>query len=161
MDTSDGLLLGEFIRRLDERYRLAIPAELSDRLMAGGDRCLLAKERAGCLSLWQATEWEPRIQSHVSVLRTKLEAGVFARRVGDVQDLGRLLSTRHREVTLAVRGRLVVPESFREFLGVEPGGEVVVVGAAICVEIWDPAAWRQFIAAEMPEFRRRLDELTA
>jgi MraZ protein len=155
------LLLGEFIRTLDERHRLAIPPELAERLVAEGDRCVLAKERAGCLSLWQAKEWEPRIESTVAVLRTKLEAGLLARRIAEVQDLGRLLSTRHRTVSLAARGRLVLPEGFREFLGVEVGGEVVVVGAAICVELWRPEAWRQFVSDEMPQFRRRFDELTA
>lgn len=161
MPAAADLLLGEFVRILDDRYRLAIPPELSDQLTAAGERCVLAKERAGCLSLWQAAEWEPRIESTVAVLRTKLEAGLLARRVAEVQDLGRLLSTRHRPVSLAARGRLVVPEGFREFLGVEAGGEVVVVGAAVCVELWRPDSWRQFVSDEMPQFRRRFDDLTA
>ncbi len=56
-----------------------------------------------------------------------------------VQMLGRLLSSRHRTVELAGRGRLLVPEGFREFLKVEAGGDVMVVGAGVCVEIWNPA----------------------
>ena len=49
--------------------------------------------------------------------------------VGLVQLLGRLLSTRHREVELSGRGRLLIPKSFREFLAVKPDegqGEVMV-----------------------------------
>ena len=42
--------------------------------------------------------------------------------------LGRLLSTRHRTVQLAGRGRLLIPEGFREFLGVEPNGEALFWG---------------------------------
>ena len=57
------------------------------------------------------------------------------------QRLGRLLSTRHRSVELGARGRLLIPEGFREFLGVEPGGEVLIVGAGVCIEIWNPAKW--------------------
>jgi MraZ protein len=64
-------------------------------------------------------------------------------------------------VTLAERGRLVVPEGFREFLAVEPGAELLVVGAAVCVELWQPAAWTAFVTAEMPDFRRRVDELNS
>ena len=78
-----------------------------------------------------------------------------------MQDVGRLLSTRHKVVTLAGRDRLVVPEGFRDFLGVEAGGEVLVVGAAVCVELWQPAAWHACVSNEMPDFRRRIDELTA
>jgi MraZ protein len=48
------LLIGEFARTLDERFRLAIPPELLDPLLASGSRLVLAKERAGCLSLWPA-----------------------------------------------------------------------------------------------------------
>jgi MraZ protein len=55
----------------------------------------------------------------------------------------------------------VVPEGFREFLGVEPGGDLLVVGAAVCVELWQPAAWTAFVSSEIQEFRRRIDELTA
>jgi MraZ protein len=155
------LLIGEFARTLDERFRLAIPPELLDPLLASGSRLVLAKERAGCLSLWPAAIWKPRIDAAVDVVRSKMEAGLLAQRVGQVQELGRLLSTRQRVVTLAARGRLVVPEGFREFLAVEPGADVMVVGAAVCVELWQPAAWTTFVTDEMPGFRRRIDELTA
>jgi MraZ protein len=161
MPAAPELLIGEFPRALDERYRLSLPPELLDPLLATGPRLVLAKERAGCLSLWSAAVWKPRIDAAVDVVRSKLQAGLLAQRVGELQDLGRLLSTRHRVVSLAGRGRLVIPEGFREFLAVEPGGEVLVVGAAVCVELWQPAAWTAFISGEMPGFRRRIDDLTA
>ena len=161
MTAAADLLIGEFLRTLDERYRLAIPPELLDPLLAAGPKLVLAKERAGCLSLWSAAIWKPRIDAAVDVVRSKMQAGLLAQRVGQLQDLGRLLSTRHATVTLAARARLVVPEGFRDFLGVEPGGEVVVVGAAVCVELWQPAAWTAFVTSEMPGFRQRIDELTA
>jgi len=161
MTAADDLLLGEFVRTLDDRHRLALPPELLAPLVASGPRLLVAKEQAGCLSLWPAAIWQPRIDAAVEVLRSKLQAGVFLQRTGQVQDLGRLLSTRQRVVTLAGRSRLVVPEGFREFLAVEPGTDVVVVGAAVCVELWQPAAWSAFVTAEMPDFRRRVDELTS
>ena len=161
MTAAADLLIGEFLRTLDDRFRLAIPPELLDPLLAAGPKLVLAKERAGCLSLWSAAIWKPRIDAAVDVVRSKMQAGLLAQRVGQLQDLGRLLSTRHATVTLAGRARLVVPEGFREFLGVEPGGEVVVVGAAVCVELWQPAAWTAFVTSEMPGFRQRIDELTA
>lgn len=159
--TAADLLIGEFVRTLDERYRVTLPQELVDPLVAEGTRLVLAKERFGCLSLWSAAVWKPRIDAAVAVVRSKMQAGLLAQRVGDVQELGRLLSTRHETVSLAARGRLVVPEGFREFLAVEPSADLVVVGAAVCVELWQPAAWAAFVTGEMPGFRRRMDELTA
>ena len=155
------LLIGEFVRTLDERYRLAIPPELCDPLLAAGPRLVLAKERAGCLSLWPAAVWKPRLDAAVDVVRSKMQAGLLTQRVSQLQDLGRLLSTRHKVVSLAARGRLVVPEGFRDFLAVEPGTDLIVVGAAVCVELWQPAAWSAFVTTAMPDFRQRIDELTA
>ena len=160
MHTSAELLIGESSRTLDDRYRLSLPPELVEPLTAAGGRMVLAKERAGCLSLWSAAVWKPRIDAAVDVVRSKMQAGLLTQRVGQLQDLGRLLSTRHKLVTLGDRGRLVVPEGFREFLAVEPGTDLLVVGAAVCVELWQPAAWTAFVTSEMPEFRRRIDDLT-
>ncbi len=160
MTTESDLLLGEFSRTLDERYRIGLPSELVEPLVSQGQEMVLAKERAGCLSLWNAVIWKPRIDAAVDVLRSKLAAGVLAQRVDQVQGVGRLLSTRHRTTSLAGRGRLVVPDGFREFLGVDPGGDLLVVGAAVCVELWNPNSWSDFITNEMPDFRRQIDELT-
>ena len=161
MSAVPDLLIGEFVRTLDERFRVGLPPELLDPLRSAGPRLVLAKERAGCLSLWSAAIWKPRIDAAVDVVRSKMQAGLLAQRVGQLQDLGRLLSTRHKIVTVAERGRLVIPEGFRDFLAVEAGAELMVVGAAVCLELWQPAAWNTYVAGEMPAFRQRIDELTA
>jgi MraZ protein len=153
-------LLGEFQRTLDERYRLSIPNELGDALVAESADCILAKERPGCLSLWSAAIWQKRLDEGVELVKQKMRAGKLQERIGQVQLFGRLLSTRHRSVQLAGRGRLVIPEGFREFLGVAPGGDVQIVGAAVCVEIWNPAAWLKYLEGRMPRFGRLFDQLS-
>ncbi len=155
------LLLGEFRRLLDERYRVAIPPQLAEPLVAASAACTLAKQRRGCLSLWGDAQWRARLDADVELVRTKIEAGRLAGRIEEVQSLGRLLSTRHRAVELSQRGRLLVPEGFREFLGVEAGGELLIIGAAVCVELWKPEAWFAYVEENMPEFRRLLDNLSA
>lgn len=156
---SGEILIGEHVRALDARHRLSLPPEFTARLLADGSGLVLAKERPGCLSLWSSATWTPRFESAVAALRAKLEAGLLARRLGRVQEIGRLLSTRHHPVTLSGRDRLVIPEGFRDFLGVAPGSDLLVVGAALCVELWRPTEWAAYIAAEMPGFGDRLDEL--
>jgi MraZ protein len=154
------LILGESTRTLDPRYRLSIPPELAESLAPEGGECILAKERPGCLSLWNQAAWQGRLDAGIRLVETKIEAGRLEGRVEEVQRLGRLLSTRHRSVPLAGRGRLVVPEGFREFLGVEPGEDVLVVGAAVCVEIWRPENWNDYVGEQMPAFRQLLDQLS-
>jgi len=153
-------ILGEFPRTLDDRFRLSIPSELADQLGAEGAECILAKERPGCLSLWNARLWQAKLDAGVDLIRQKLLAGRLEGRIPQMQLLGRLLSTRHKNVQLAGRGRLLIPEGFREFLAVDPGGEVLVVGAAVCIEIWRPQAWLDYLEKRMPRFRRLFDRLS-
>jgi MraZ protein len=164
MPATPRLILGEFSCTLDERFRLSIPQELTELLGAESHRCLLAKERSGCLSLWNAETWESRVAARVRLLEQKLQAESFGEdRIGRVQLLGRLLSSRNRPVELKGRGRLLIPEGFRKFLGVDrdpPQNEVFVVGAAVCVEIWKPAAWLAYLESRMPRFRRLFHELS-
>lgn len=184
------MLYGEFSRTLDERFRLALPLELADGLIQliqnskasaasqdnstspsnskseskqKGDAtqdCILVKESAGCLSLWPRESWIERTQAGLDLVHAKLKAGKLSDRWAEIQRLGRLLSTRHREIPLAGRGRLVIPEGYREFLQVEPGGTVMVVGAAICIELWNPKAWLEHLHGSLPEFQKLFDDLT-
>ena len=104
-------LLGEFRRTLDERYRLSVPGELGEMLTADSAECILAKERPGCVSLWSAAVWQARLDEGIELVRRKMQAGKLQGRIGQVQLLGRLLSTRHKAVRLAGRGRLLYVEA--------------------------------------------------
>jgi MraZ protein len=153
------LILGEAVRTLDDRYRVSLPAELVDPLAAEAGRCVIAKEQPGCLSLWSASKFQAHMEEGVRVVEAKFLARRLDGRLEEVQRLGRLLSTRHRPVQLAGRGRLVIPEGFREFLGVEPNGSVVIVGAGVCTELWRPETWHEKIGQDMPQFRGLLERL--
>jgi MraZ protein len=154
-------ILGEFPRTLDERYRLSIPGELVGSLGTVQSSWILAKERPGCLSLWNAGLWQDRLDAGVELVKSKMRSGRLEGKLEDVQLLGRLLSTRHKTVQLAGRGRLSIPEGFREFLAVDAGGEVIVVGAGVCLEIWNPRAWLTYLEARITDFRQLFDSLSS
>ncbi len=160
MATTEQLLQGEFRRLMDDRYRLSIPSTLADPLTTAGPDCIAVKERPGAISLWSAGSWETRLEAGLQVVREKIQAGRLEGRIDQVQQLGRLLSTRQRHVQLGGRGRLLIPEGFREFLGVEPGSEVIVIGAAVCVELWEPTAWLDCLQIQIPQFRELFDDLS-
>ncbi|MCA9084366.1 MAG: division/cell wall cluster transcriptional repressor MraZ [Planctomycetaceae bacterium] len=151
---------GEVRRTIDDRFRLTLPSEFAEAVADENDQVIVAKERTGCISLWRSDEWKKRLDSGVALLEQKIASGRMEGRWGDVQRLGRLLSTRHQQVTLAKRSRFLVPEGFRSFLGVEAGHEVVVVGAVICVEIWHPDCWLEVLKTEMPDFGDLFKTLT-
>ena len=160
MTEAADLFLGEWTRNIDDRYRFSLPPEWAEVLAAGTEGCTLAKERPGCLSLWNTQHWQSRLADGLELVRSKIRSGRLERRTESVQLFGRLLSTRHRAAPIAGRGRVAIPDSFRSFLGVEPGGEVLIVGAAVCVEVWRPQNWSEHIGEHMPSFRQLFDELT-
>jgi MraZ protein len=160
MGDPEQFILGEFRRTLDDRFRVAIPSELANLLTNRGDECILAKERPGCLSLWSASAWQRKLDDRVQLIQQKMRMGDLDRRISQVQMLGRLLSTRHTDLQLDKQGRALVPKEFRDFLGAEPGGEVMVVGAAVCVEIWSPPSWLAYVESRMPKFRRLFHHLS-
>lgn len=154
-------ITGEVKRTLDERFRLSLPPEFVQAIAGADGQCIVAKERYGCLSLWRAADWQQRIDDGLSLIRQKIAAGRLEQRWNEVQRLGRLLSTRYETVKLAHRSRLLVPEGFREFLDVPAGQDVMLIGAVICVEVWNPHAWLEQLKQDMPEFGPLFKELSS
>lgn len=154
------LIAGEVRRTLDERFRLTLPPDMAQAITDEAGGTIVAKERYGCLSLWRAADWQRRLDDGLTLIREKIRTGRMERRWDDVQRLGRLLSTRSTTVQLANRSRLLIPEGFREFLNVDKGQDVMVVGAAICVEVWNPQAWLEQLRQELPGFNPLFKELS-
>jgi MraZ protein len=159
MPTPADFIQGEVKRTIDDRFRLTLPPEMAQAVTDEDGHTIVTKERYGCLSLWKQEEWQSRLDRGVEVIRSKIDAGAMDQRWNEVQRLGRLLSTRSRTVQIANRSRLVVPEGFREFLDVPAGSEVMVVGAVICVEIWNPRAWLETLREDMPDFGSMFKDL--
>ncbi|MGL4943738.1 MAG: division/cell wall cluster transcriptional repressor MraZ [Thermoguttaceae bacterium] len=160
MSDAAPLILGEFTRKLDERFRLSLPNELLELFQPQDGGCVVAKERSGCLSLWDRNVWQSRLDDRVALVQQRMKLGDLQQRVPELQTFGRLLSTRHRPVELEERGRLLLPEGFRDFLEVPAKGEVIVVGAMVCVEIWNPKRWFEFVNQDITRFSELLDTLS-
>jgi len=165
-------LEGEYRCKLDARHRLALPQALAEPLTAAGGPYVLAKERLGCASLWNAEVWESTVNLKVELAKQKVRGGLWNHRIEQAQLFGRLLSARHARVVIDKKYRLVVPEDFRQFLrltepvaeesdeGSGTAGQVAVLGAGVCVEIWHPRAWLKYLARRMPKFRQLIEELS-
>ena len=153
-------ITGEYRRTLDERFRVTLPSDMALAVSDESGDLILSKERYGCLSLRRATDWQKRFDDGVAILREKIERGRLERRWDEVQRLGRLLSTRSVSTRLANRSRLLIPEGFREFLDVPAGQDVMLVGAAVCVEIWHPNAYLDSLKQDMPGFNSLFQSLS-
>lgn len=155
------MITGEVKRTIDERFRITLPTDMAQAVSDETGETIVSKERYGCLALWPAAQWQRRFDDGVGLIEQKIRAGRLENRWSDVQRLGRLLSTRYRTVKLANRSRLLIPEGYREFLDLGPNQEVMLVGAAICIEIWNPKAWLDILRHDMPEFGPLFQDLSA
>lgn len=154
------LIRGEFSQKLDDRFRLTLPSEFREVFHPENGNGVVVKERSGCISLWEQTVWQEEMDGRIEIVQQKLKLRDLNRKMSELQAFGRLLSTKSRPVQITERGRFLIPEGFREFLGVEAKQDVMVVGAAVCLEIWHPQKWITYVEDRMPKFRRLLDKLS-
>jgi len=153
------LITGEFSRTVDDRYRLTLPDEFKEVFKPKEGKCVIVKEGSGHLSLWEESVWQQQHGKRIEMVRQRYETGYLAENMLDLQRLGRLLSVRYRHIQLGERGRLLLPEGFREFLAVEPKQEVMVVGAYFCIEIWHPQKWISYAEENIPQFGNLMESL--
>ena len=120
------MFLGQYERSLDEKSRLAIPAELRSGLGTGA---VMTRSFDTCLCIYPAAKWEslaravddlPQVRSEVRVLARPLFGGAVP-------------------CEFDRQGRITVPAFLREHAGIN--GEAVVVGVNSRVEIWAKDAW--------------------
>jgi len=151
------LITGVYSRMVDDRYRLTLPDEFKEIFKPESGKCVIANESPGCLSLWEENTWKQYHDTRVKIVQQMYEIGRVA--IPDLQRFGRLNSARYQHIQLADRARFLLPEGFRGILGVEPKKEVMVVGAACCIEIWNPQKWISYIEGDMPQFGNLLENL--
>ena len=153
------LIRGEFSRTVDDRYRLTLPDEFKDVFKPESGKCVIVKESPGCLSLWEENTWKQHHEARVELVLQRFNLGYLAGNMSELQRFGRLHSSHSQQIQLADRARFLLPEGFRGFLAVEPRKEVVIVGAAVCIEIWNPQKWMTYIEGDMPQFGNLLESL--
>ena len=160
MTETTKLILGEFSRTVDDRYRLSLPDEFKEVFKPDSGKCVIVKEKPGHLSLWDESAWKKHHDNRVELVMKRFDMGDLGRNTAELQRFGRLLSTRYRHIQLADRARFLLPEGFREFLAVEPKQEVMIVGAAVCIDIWHPQKWISYIEEDIPQFSTLLESLS-
>jgi MraZ protein len=142
------LLVGEFEFTLDAKNRIAVPARLRPGFSEG---IYVTQENERCLGGYSPDEFQRRLQEDVDVTT----AGTIARR--DVKR--RLAATAVFFPELDRQGRVTLPAKHLEYAGITR--DVTVIGVADHVEIWDRAAWTQYLAHLEEEADASADEHTA
>jgi len=122
------MFLGQYQHSLDDKGRLTIPARFRELLDQGA---YITQGFDKNLMVMSPPAFEQVYARITSVSLTDPSARL----------LRRLIFSNAYPVEVDKAGRILVPQSLRQFLGLE--GEAVVVGQGEYFEIWLPADWNQ------------------
>jgi MraZ protein len=139
------LLVGGYEFTLDAKNRIAVPARLRQAFTEG---IYVTQESERCLGGYSPDEFQRRLQEDVDVTT----AGSVDRR--DVKR--RLAATAVFFPELDRQGRVTLPAKHLEYAGINR--DVTVIGVADHVEIWDRAAWTDYLAHLEEEADATADE---
>lgn len=120
------MLLGSYETKLTDKNRVAVPSKLRTELE---DNLILARGYEGCVLLLDKVRWDQLL----AVIGKEPILNL------SVRDTFRFIIAGAFEVELDKQGRLVVPQSLREFAEIET--DVVFLGMKDWVEIWDLDKW--------------------
>lgn len=140
----DGMFLGSYEPKLDDKGRLILPAKFREEL-AGGVVMTRGQER--CLYVFSTREFEN--------LHEKIrQAPVTSKQARDYQRV--FLSGANAE-TPDKQHRVTIPANLRNYASLER--ELTVIGVGSRIEIWDSAAWEQYLNEQESAFANTEEEV--
>lgn len=131
------MFLGTHTPRLDDKGRLILPAKFRDEL-AGG--VVVTKGQERCLYVFPTSEFTALAEELQRAPMSSKSARAYNRV---------FFASAHDEIP-DKQGRVTVPSHLREYAGLEK--DLVVIGASTRVEIWDAAAWANYLAESEAAF---------
>lgn len=121
------IFTGTFVRSIDAKNRVLVPSELRDVMDAEDRKGLYFIPGSECLFLWP--------QSYL----LRYASGKAADPFGNLQ-FNRAFYSRAIFKTFDGAGRIVLPtEQAARF----PAGQVLIAGAGLYMEVWEPEAWQR------------------
>jgi len=135
------LLTGSYRRNLDDKLRLAIPKQLRDALgFPDNNSLFIAPGNDRSLVIYTAQMLE-----QIGQALSKLSPAAR-----DTRDFSRLFYAQAQPAEIDRQGRLRIPPELAKLSSLL--NEVVVIGVRDRIELWDAAAWDQFLAKTQPSY---------
>ncbi len=138
------MFLGTHSPRLDDKGRLVLPSKFREGLAAG---LVFTKGQERSIVVWPAAEF-------ASYAERLSEA---SRSDSAVRAYFRVLFSGATDEIPDRQGRVMIPATLREYAGLER--EVMVVGNGTTLEIWNAAAWEQYLAGQEDNFSDLSEEV--
>lgn len=140
------LLTGEYRNTLDDKGRIMFPVRLRSEL--SGSILILTRGIDRCLWLFSPDQWKDlssKIMESASPFQSQSRS-VLRRLVAPAQ-----------EVEIDKSGRISIPQSLREFAGLEK--ECVFLGINKYFELWDSKEYDKYLGESEEDFREATEGL--
>ena len=129
--------MGTYTPRLDEKWRLILPAKFREEL---ADGLVLTRGQERCVYVFSAREFE---RVHEQMRSAPLSSR-------QARDYIRVFLSGASDEVPDKQGRVTVPAPLRQYAGLDR--DVTVIGAGTRVEIWDSESWNTYLAEQEAAF---------
>ena len=141
------MFLGEYQHSIDEKGRLAVPAQFRSALKRGA---VITRGLDRCLFVFQKESWQGLAKKLVSLSLARANSRAF----------NRLIFSGAIAVDFDAQGRMLVPDYLREYAGLKK--QAIITGLYNRLEIWDEILWQKYkerTEAASDDIAERLGEL--
>ena len=142
------MFAGEYLCKVDEKGRFIVPSPIREQIESGGQAVVFLKGPEQSLLIYSTKEWELVLE------RTKTSLD---------EDQSRLFM--HFVVSeagtseLDKAGRILIPGRLRKMVPVDEDQEVILVGLYHRMELWNPSAWRRYIARTEDRYEQNMSKI--
>ena len=138
------MFMGTHTPRLDDKGRLFLPAKYRDRLASG---IVITRGHENSLVIYPADAFESLASRVMAMPTTNRKARAYSR----------LLLSGASDQIPDKQGRISIPSHLREYAGLVR--DITITGAGDHLEVWDSAAWSDYLGACEGEFADQEDEV--
>jgi MraZ protein len=140
---------GRYEHTIDAKGRISIPAKFREVLNKKYDDRLVISHYDQCLVAYPQEEWAILEEKQKHLPQMKKETKTYLR----------FFYSSGADCTIDKQGRLLIPQTHREYANLQK--EVVLVGMGTRIEIWDKQKWGEEFRRSQESFDKDSDVLTS
>lgn len=139
---------GEYYHTIDDKDRFVLPSKFRDKIKTFPEKKFyITRGLDSCLFLFHKTEWDKLEERLRSLSFTKQQSRNF----------NRLYFSGANEIDIDAQGRIILPSHLKDFAKIKK--EIVIIGVADRIEIWDKASWDNFYGDNSKKFEEAAESL--
>jgi MraZ protein len=143
------MLRGRYEHTIDAKGRISIPSKFREVLNKKYDDRLVISHYDQCLVAYPFEEWTFLEEKQKLLPQMKKETKTYLR----------FFYSSGVDCTIDKQGRLLIPQTHRDYANLQK--EVVLVGVGTRIEIWDKQKWEEEFRKAQESFDQDSDTLTS